>query len=299
MAASIIDTKQYLKDFAAPIKVSYNRRDLIVYAIGIGSNNLRYVFEDDGDFAAFPTYPIVLSFKGNANDTVSFPSPAMLEAVSFPPLPGIKAGLDGERYIERVNSLDPDGASLLLKSKIIGVHKRGSGGFVEQESILSDESGKVFYRMISGSFLVGAHGFSDSGITNSMKVPVPDRVPDRVVEHKTSPDQAQLYRLSGDYNPLHIEPGFAQMMGFKAPILHGLCTLGFSARAVLGAYADSDPDMFQALRVRFASPVMPGQTLVVKMWKEGRRIIFVTSVKETGKVVINNSYMDLMPVASL
>jgi len=209
------------------------------------------------------------------------------------------AGLDGERYIERVNSLDPEGASLLLKTQLTGIHKRGSGGVVEQEAILTDESGKVFYRMISGSFLVGAKGFSDCGISSFAKIPVPNRAPDKVVEQKTSPFQAQLYRLSGDYNPLHIEPGFAQMSGFKAPILHGLCSLGFSARVVLSAYANSDSEMFKALKVRFASPVMPGQTLVVKMWKESRRIIFITSVKETGKVVINNSFMDLTPVASL
>lgn len=281
-------------------QVAYNKRDLILYAIGIGATHLRYVYEDHEDFAAFPTYPIVLSFKGDDQDVVSFPSPAMIRAGSFPPLPGTKVGLDGERYIERIRSIDPEGAKELhLKSRLIGVHKRGSGGLVEQESLLTDTRGTPYYRMVSGSFLVGAKNFTDSGITMSRKVPLPHRRPDRVVEETTSVYQAHTYRLSGDYNALHVDPSFAKMSGFGKPILHGLCTMGFSARAVLNAYADGDAERFKALKVRFASPVLPGQTLQVNMWKEGARVLFVTKVKETGKTVINNAYMDLHPASSL
>ena len=291
-----MDTSKYITEtFDKPIKVSYNRRDLILYAIGIGSKDLRYTYEDyEDDFQAFPTYPIVLSFKGTDQDVVSFPSPAMIEAGSFPPLPGTKVGLDGERYIEKVEAIDPDGSELLLKSRVIGIHKRGSGALVEQESLLTDTSGRVKYKMVSGSFLVGAKGFKDSGTSMSRKVPVPNRSPDKVVDEPTLPNQTHLYRLSGDYNALHIDKSFAKMSGFGKPILHGLCTMGFSARAVLNAYGEGNGENFKALKVRFASPVLPGQTLRVNMWKEGNRVYFTTSVKETGKVVINNSYMDLV-----
>jgi 3-hydroxyacyl-CoA dehydrogenase/3a,7a,12a-trihydroxy-5b-cholest-24-enoyl-CoA hydratase len=100
-----------------------------------------------------------------------------------------------------------------------------------------------------------------------------------------------LYRLSGDYNPLHVEESLAQMSGFERPILHGLCSLGISCRAVLKELLDNDPSKFKAIKARFASPVLPGQTLQIKMWREGDRIIFTSTVKETGKVCINNAYL--------
>lgn len=110
------------------------------------------------------------------------------------------------------------------------------------------------------------------------------------------PTQALVYRLSGDYNPLHIDPDSPRVSagGFPEPILHGACTLGMCARAVLRTYGDNDPARFKAYKVRFASPVLPGQTLQTEMWDEGAgRIVFVSKIKETGTVVVSNSYMEL------
>jgi (3R)-3-hydroxyacyl-CoA dehydrogenase / 3a,7a,12a-trihydroxy-5b-cholest-24-enoyl-CoA hydratase / enoyl-CoA hydratase 2 len=128
---------------------------------------------------------------------------------------------------------------------------------------------------------------------------VPNRKPDSILEMTTTLTQAHLYRLSGDYNPLHIDPTMSQMNGFEKPILHGLCTFGHAARAVLKSFADSNPERFRAIRCRFVSPVTPGDTLVTEMWKEGDRIIYVTKVKETGKTVIANAYVDLHPSSKL
>eukprot|EP00294_Goniomonas_avonlea_P001725 CAMPEP_0114548002 /NCGR_PEP_ID=MMETSP0114-20121206/4751_1 /TAXON_ID=31324 /ORGANISM="Goniomonas sp, Strain m" /LENGTH=295 /DNA_ID=CAMNT_0001732567 /DNA_START=14 /DNA_END=901 /DNA_ORIENTATION=- len=293
-----VETESFLNKWTEQ-PVSYNKRDLLTYAVGIGCTELPFVYENHSDFSAFPTYPIVLGFKGTDQDVVSFPSPAMMEAPPMPPLPGVKVGLDGERYIEKVNEIDVEGAELVLRSRLIAVTKRGSGASVETESELVDKSGKVFYRMISGGFMVGAKDFKDGGRSQSVKIDLPKRAPDAVEEMPTSLYQTHVYRLSGDYNALHIDPEFATMSGFGEPILHGLCSMGITCRAALARYANNDSRRFKALRVRFASPVLPGQTLQVNMWKDGNRILLETKVKETGKVVINNAYLELHPQAKL
>ena len=288
------ETAEYLNKWTT-FKASYNTKDLLTYSHAIGCTDLRFVYENADDFGAFPTYPVSLLFKGTEASVVTFPSPAMMEAPPMPPLSGVRVGLDGERYIEMLEPLDPEGEELDVKMRLIGVHKRGTGASVENEALfVNPKTGKTKYRIVSGAFLVGAKGFKDSGETNSEKVDVPKRAPDAVSEYKTSEFQAHIYRIgSADYNPLHIDPMVATMSGFKGCILHGLCSMGISAQEVLKKYADNDASRFKALRVRFASPVMPGETLQVEMWKEGSKIVFQTKVKETGKVVINNAYMVL------
>tara|TARA_B100000795_G_scaffold30166_1_gene19882 strand:- start:832 stop:1722 length:891 start_codon:yes stop_codon:yes gene_type:complete len=288
-----LDTAPFLNKWVEQ-DVSYMTRDLLVYAQGIGCTELNYVYEHDDGFAAFPTFPITLGFKGTATDIVQFPSEFMRNGPRNPPFKGVVTGVDGERYIEMITPVPTEGAHLMMKSAILGCHKRGSGVSVESEAILFDKNtGVEYYKLRSGSFLVGAKDFTDSGITFSEKIKPPTRAPDHTEELKTSPYQAQLYRLSGDYNPLHVSPDFAQMVGFKEPILHGLCTLGFSARACIKAMCGNDPSLFKSIKLRFSKPVIPGDTLVVKMWNEGNgRVVFTTSVKG-GAVVINNAVFEM------
>jgi len=274
-------------------KVSYNTRDLILYAIGIGSEDLRFVYELDSDFGAFPTFPIVLGFKGVSSDVVSFPSEAMKKTSIVPPLKGTKVILDGERYLEVINPLPKEATELTLTSTLLGIHKRGQGAIVESESVLHDTNNKVYVKYISGVFMVGPKDFEDVGKSFSQNFSVPKRNPDAVEESKTLPNQAQIYRLSGDYNPLHIDPEMAKMSGFQQPILHGLCTFGFAARAVLKHFAANDPTKFKSIRVRFSKPVNPGETLITSMWKEGNKIIYEVKVKERNLVVVNNACVEL------
>jgi len=294
------DVSEYIStEWSEPMRLTYNQRDLIIYALGIGCTDLKYVYELDGDFTPFPTFPITLSFKGDATDVVSFPNEYMMNGAAMPGLDGTKVVLDGERYIEMIQPLDPEGGELFSQQKLTGVFKRGSGASVETETRIVDKDGNLFYKIISGAFMVGAKGFKDAGKSSNEVVNPPKRAPDKEVEMPTDAFQTHTYRLSGDYNPLHIDPDFAQSSGFAKPILHGLCSLGITARAALAAYGDNDPANFKALNCRFSSPVLPGQTLVVSMWKEGNRVVLQSKVKETGKVCINNSYMDFKAGAKL
>ena len=153
---TLIDVSQYLNKWVEQ-PCSFNKRDVLLYAVGIGCTELNWVYENHEDFEVFPTFPINLLFKGTAQDVVSFPSPAMFNgpAVSVR-LPGTKVTLDGERYIEKVRPMDPDGeeemGELTLREKLVGVHKRGRGASLEQIAEIVDSKGTVYYRIISGAY---------------------------------------------------------------------------------------------------------------------------------------------------
>ncbi|HWY25958.1 MAG TPA: SCP2 sterol-binding domain-containing protein, partial [Nevskia sp.] len=158
----------------------------------------------------------------------------------------------------------------------------------------TDESGEeIAYNEIS-TFVRGAGGWGgERGPSGESNVP-PAREPDAVIEEKTDLNQALLYRLSGDWNPLHADPAFAKAFGFDKPILHGLCTYGFVGRHVIKAFAGNDTRKFKSIKVRFADSVFPGETLVTRMWKESdTRIVFETKVKERDKLVIKNAAVEL------
>ena len=154
---------------------------------------------------------------------------------------------------------------------------------------IEKESGDVVFENQSTVFIRGSGGFGgkkqgkDRGEATALNKP-PSRKPDAVVEEKTTEDQAALYRLSGDYNPLHIDPEFSKVGGFEKPILHGLCFFGISGKHVFQKYGP-----FKSIKVRFASTVLPGETLVTEMWKEGDKVIFQSKVKESGKIVLSNA----------
>lgn len=283
--------------------MTYCQRDLALYALGVGSDNLRFVYEKDKKFAMLPTFPFVFGFKGDSQEVVSFPSPIMMKTMTMPPLKGIKAGLDGERYLEVLKPMPSNHGlhTFYYRTRLTALSPKGKGVLSENEAVIEDEKGEVYIRMISGAFLVGAKGLEKAvGKSNSKSVKVPERAPDAEVEQKTSANQAMIYRLSGDYNPLHIDPRMSKMMGFKEPILHGLSTLGHAACAVLDKFCDNDPARFRSIRIRFAKPVLPGQTLVTSMWQEGNKVVMQTKVKETGKVVLSNALVELnSPAAKL
>lgn len=276
------------------LESSYDERDVSLYALGIGaardpldSTELNYVYELGGNFQVLPTYGVMPQ------------SNAMLAAAKTGSLtlPGMNFGFDrllhGEQYTEIKRPLPPK-ARLKHTFKVKHAYDKAPNAVVTFAISSTDETGEEIIYNEMTAFVKGAGGWGgDRGPSADINVP-PDRAPDAVIEEKTDANQTLLYRLSGDWNPLHADPAFAKAFGYDRPILHGMCTFGYCGRHVVKAFSKNDPRYFKSIKVRFAKNVFPGETLVTKMWKESdTRIIFETSVKERNEVVIKNSVVEL------
>jgi 3-hydroxyacyl-CoA dehydrogenase/3a,7a,12a-trihydroxy-5b-cholest-24-enoyl-CoA hydratase len=275
-----------------PQRSKYDEKDLSLYALGVGAGTnptdageLQYVYENAGDFRAIPTFGVVPALG------VVFESIKRGETA-----PGMNYGFDrilhGEQYTELKRPLPPS-AKLTHKAKIKEIWDKGKGAVVVTAITTFDEDGnELVYNELS-TFVRGAGGWGgERGPSAEVNVP-PNRAPDATVEEKISEAQALLYRLSGDINPLHVDPGFAKAFGFDKPILHGLCTFGYAARHVIKALSNNDPRFFKSIKVRFSDSVFPGETLVTEMWKEEGKIVFRCKVKERDKTVISNAAIEL------
>jgi acyl dehydratase len=173
--------------------------------------------------------------------------------------------------------------------EIVGIYDKGKGAVIATKTtgtLVGD--GQPLYEATASVFIMGEGGFGgDRGPTEKQNV-APDRSPDVEVTVQTRPDQALLYRLSGDKNPLHSDKQFSDVGGFPKPILHGLCTYGFTGRMLLHSLCDSDPARFGGMDGRFSSPVMPGEALTVRMWDTGDGKAIFQTLGDDGRVVIDN-----------
>ena len=282
--------------WSPPVTIRYDQRDALLYAVGIGCTDLRFVHERHPQFAMFPTFAIRWGGAG-----------LQLDATALPPSPG-PLTIDAERCLTLLAPLPlpaTDAANaanaavqVQVRSRLLAVHARGKGSaLVEVESEVLDDSGQVCVRLVSGSFRRGVvtlgdiSPFDGRGRSQSITLNVPARAPDVELTAHIASNQAQLYRLSGDYNPLHIDPDAARFGGFDAPILHGLCTYGHCGQLLLGAVCGGDAARFVALRVRFSSPVLPGDTLRLLGWFDGPgRLLFTARVGE--RTVVSNAYFE-------
>lgn len=274
---------------------SYTELQSIMYALGVGASvknpkDLKFVYEGSADFSCLPTFGVIVAQKSMMNGGLA----------EIPGLPiNFAKVLHGEQYLELYKPL-PRSGELKCEAVVADVLDKGSGAVIVMDVYSYSGKELICYNQFS-VFVVGSGGFGGKRTSEKLKaaVAIPKRPPDAVQKDTTSLNQAALYRLSGDWNPLHIDPSFASIAGFEKPILHGLCTFGFSARHVLQQFADNDVSRFKAIKVRFAKPVYPGQTLQTEMWKEGNRIHFQTKVQETGDIVISNAYVDLVPTSGV
>lgn len=270
----------------------YNQRDIILYALGVGAtvqnaSDMRYLYEGHESFSILPTFYVLYGPMGCLDSS-------MLQDALKTELDPTRI-LHGEQYFE-VHKRLPTEAKVETRHKLLETLDKGKGAvaIIQHESYDANTGDKLCTGQIA-IFVIGAGGFGGPRESKlAIKtVPPPNRKPDATVTQKTTYDQAALYRLSGDINPLHIDENLAKVAGYSRPILHGLCSLGFSVRHVLQTYANNDSEMFKAVKIRFAKPVYPGQTLRTNMWQNGNRIHFETQVVENNTVVISGAYVDL------
>lgn len=263
--------------------MTYTERDVSLYALGVGAaadpldaRELRYVYELSGDgFVTLPTFGVL------------FPS-QMIVTLLGGDLPGLRFNpmllLHGEQRLDLPRPL-PTSGTVTIKPTVSAVFDKGSGALVIIDVHAYDESGDLLAFNQSSMFIRGIGGFGGER-GSSEKLELPARDPDAVTEQATLPQQALIYRLSGDTNPLHADPSLASVAGFDRPILHGLCSFGFAGRAVLNTFCDGDPARFKSIRARFTKHVFPGETLVTRMWRDADRVFFETVVKERGEAAL-------------
>ncbi|KAI8976564.1 HotDog domain-containing protein [Pilobolus umbonatus] len=295
-----VDVKKAVGHRFEDEKVICNRRDLLLYALGVGvkEDELKYVYELHKDFAPLPTYPLALLLKGNDFDVNLFADKANSKG-SLPGMPDFDPNkiVHGEQSLEIATPFPSNGGSFVAQKSCTGVFDKGSGMVIESTIELFDEQKKTLYcTMVSKSFVRGYGGWNGPKGPKAVAYPPPQRNPDAVETFASSSHQALLYRLSGDYNPLHADSELAPKIGFPKPILHGLCTYGACGHLIVKALANNDPSRFKSIEGRFASPVFPGETIEVYMWKvesndpKTQGIIFAAKVKERDVVVLNNGY---------
>ncbi len=262
-----------------PRQRSWTSADALLYALGVGAGlgdplrELEFTTENSEGVAqrVLPTFGVVLA------QTTLTAAIGDLDRARL---------VMAEQHIELHRPL-PVAGTLRSTSTVTGIWDKGSGALVESANVAVDAaSEEPLVTTRFGMFIRGEGGFSgDRGTATPW--PAPDREPDRRLTAETRPEQALLYRLSGDRNPLHSDPRFAARGGFARPILHGPCTFGITGRLLLHELCGSDPARFGSMSGRFTAPVTPGETLVVSVWRDGDGSARFRTARPDGTVVID------------
>jgi acyl dehydratase len=264
-----------------PVRRSWESKDALLYALGVGAGTEELAFTtentQDTPQRVLPTMAVVLGGGGVPFNEIGTFNPALM--------------LHGAQGIELLGEIPPEG-EIESTGSIAALWDKGEGkaGVAELVSESIDvATGEPLFRTKMTAFLRGEGGFGgERGPTPEWSRP--DRQADHEVRYTTRVDQPLLYRLSGDRNPLHSDPGFAKLGGFDRPIMHGLCTYGFTGRALLQEVCGGDPARFRSMDARFSKPVMPGDDLVVSIWIDGSQALFQTQ-NQDGAVVLDQGVM--------
>ncbi len=258
---------------------TYGHKEVILYALGIGASSdpadSQYVYEKA--LVPVPTFAVVL-----ARETFWLNEPRF----------GIDVGkmLHGEQSIEMHAPL-PASGTVTGQLEVEALHDKGPGrgALLVMRRLISDAmTGAPLATARITSFLRANGGFGGDSTGAAQPHVLPERSPDQQIALCTTPEQALLYRLSGDYNPIHVDRDVAAKAGFPGPILHGLCTYGIACRAVLRAVCDDDPARLRRFDVRFSNPVYPGDEIVTDIWRDGDAVSFRCRVQARDALVLNN-----------
>lgn len=286
MAITLADVEEELSQTPEEVPGSYTDRDSLLYAVAIGmgrdpldANELQYVCESVGN-RVVPTAATVLTKPGR---TAKRSGPALMSKMNFALL------LHGEQRLQIHQPL-PQAAETLISARTTGVYDKGEGkgALLTNETNVKLADGSPLYTLGSTLFFRGDGGFGGQSEGAPVPHPLPDREPDAVCEMPGRIDQAFVYALCGDRNPLHRDPDFARKAGFDVPILHGLCSYGIACHAVLKTMLDYDQTRMTGFDLRFSSPVFPGETQLVDIWQDDNVISFRVRIKERDVVSINN-----------
>ncbi len=268
-----------------PGRHRWDEDDVVLYHLGLGAGadptggrELDYVLEDRlkvlPSFGVIPPFAVLAGLEALDGFDVDL---AML--------------LHGEQDLDLPGPL-PAAAEVETTARVAHVYDKGKGALVVVETTSATDAGEVLCVNRFSSFLRGEGGFGgDSG--PALADPRPKRAPDLVVERTTLPQQALLYRLSGDRNPLHADPAYAARGGFDRPILHGLCSYGIACKAAVDEVLDGDVGAVAGYRARFAGVVFPGETLVERIWREGDEVVFEVMTKERETPVLTNAVISV------
>lgn len=256
-----------------PIKFSWKPKDIILYNLGIGATELPFVYETQ--LKVLPTFAVVPPF------------PLLAGSLSVVKANPMKV-LHGEQTIILKSPKLPIEAETVSEATVTDIFDKGKGALYRLHTTTKTKDGEELFDNIFSIFVRGEGGFGGEKGPEAGNHP-PEREPDAVVEETTLPVQNLIYRLSGDINPLHIDPNFAKLAGFPRPILHGLCTFGFVGRAVLKTYCNNDPAKFKSYEVRFRDVVYPGDKLITSMWKDGEGKVILQAKTQDGRIVIANA----------
>lgn len=252
---------------------SWTSTDALLYAVGVGAGSpdpsaeLAFTTENSHGVQqqVLPTFAVVVHGAGGGSP---FSAVGEIELAAI---------LHGSQKIVLHGPLPVEG-KVTETGTISGVYDKGRNAVIETTAELrSADSGELLVETVSSIVVQGAGGFGgERGSTPPWSVP--EREPDVTVRHVTRPEQALIYRLNGDRNPLHADPWFAAQAGLEKPILHGLCTYGFAGRALLQEVCGGDPAVFGSMEVRFAATVLPGDTLDTAIWHTDEGALFQTRV---------------------
>jgi acyl dehydratase len=280
-----INPEKLLNRIFPTVQQTYTEKDCMLYAMGIGmgldpldAQCLRFVFEED--LKVVPSQAVMMAHPGFW---------AIEEDIA---LDWMKVLHIGQEII--FHKPIPPTATVEATTRFTKVSDKGArvGALIMTNRVVKNvETGEDLLTLINTVLARGDGGFGSERKSSPKIDIIPNRAPDKVCDLPTLPQQALLYRLSGDFNPLHASPAVAEKVGFKAPILHGLCTMGVATHALLKSCTDYDPDRFKHMRLKFSAPVYPGETIRTEIWHEGSDILFRCKSVEQDKVVINNGYL--------